>query len=136
MTSAQAILKNHPRPLRERINDIAQLLAACVESTVSCTACADSCLAEEMTAGTQRCIRFCLDCAEICQATSRILARQTRTNFEILRAQLIACHTACRECSLECARHADIHEHCRECSDACHRCAEDCADLLQTLGVD
>jgi hypothetical protein len=99
-----------------------------------CTACADACLGEKMVSDLTTCIRTNLDCADICEATGRVLSRQTGTNADTARAMLEACAQACRTCGDECGQHASMHEHCRVCAESCRRCEQACRDLLETLG--
>jgi hypothetical protein len=82
----------------------------------------------------RQCIRFNLDCADLCDTTGRVLSRQTGNNVETTRALLGACRTACRTCGEECASHADMHGHCKVCAEACQRCKQACAELLAALG--
>ena len=95
---------------------------------------ADACLAEDMVAELRGCIRTDLDCADICEATGRVVSRQTEPDMGLLRAQLQACVAACRACGDACEQHAGMHEHCRVCAASCRRCEESCNRLLQQLG--
>lgn len=106
--------------------------ATCAET---CTICADACLVEPNPTDLKSCIRMCLDCADICSATARVLGRPTWSEpaRPVIAAQMAACALACRACALECARHAEHHAHCRICMEACEACALACADLLKTL---
>jgi hypothetical protein len=81
-----------------------------------------------------RCIRLCLDCADVCDATRRIVARQTAPDLGVVRAALETCVVACRVSRAECQRHAEHHEHCRVCAQVCGRCEQACEDLLATIG--
>ena len=80
-----------------------------------------------------RCVRLNQDCADTCDATGRILTRQTAPDLGVLRAATAACATTCRACREECERHAHHHEHCRVCAEACARCQEACEALLGTI---
>jgi hypothetical protein len=128
------------------MNQIAELLAAhpqvtpsealvrCIEEcftcAVACTSCADADLAEEDVGGLRQCIRLCLDCADVCDATGQVLTRQTSPEPHLTRSLLEACLRACRLCAEECERHAAHHEHCRICAEICRRCEQACDDLL------
>jgi hypothetical protein len=81
-----------------------------------------------------RCIRLCLDCADSCGATGRIVARQTEPDLGVVRAAVEACVVACGACRVECERHAAHHEHCRICAEVCARCEQACNDLLASIG--
>jgi hypothetical protein len=122
------MLEAHPRASQvDR-----RTLAECVQA---CTACADACLAERELPMLVRCIRLNLDCADVCEATGRLVSRQTEPDRAIVRGQLQACVAACRACGAECERHAQgmQMEHCRVCAGACRRCAEACERLLAAI---
>lgn len=108
-------------------------LEACAECALACTGCADACLGEKNVDTLRRCIRRNHDCADACNMTARVLARQLDGDIEFLRAQLEACARICASCGAECQRHASHHEHCRICADACRRCEEACRKALQAL---
>lgn len=114
-------------------------LAACIEACAgcaqACSACADACLGEAQLGELRRCIRLNLDCADICDATGRVLLRQVEPNGSLQRAQLEACALACATCAEECQRHARHHEHCRVCAEACRECETQCHELLRTWGT-
>jgi hypothetical protein len=77
-----------------------------------------------------RCVRLCLDCADICDATRRIVTRQTASALGVVRAAVEACVVACRACRQEC----EGHEHCRICAAVCTRWEQACGDLLASMG--
>ena len=113
------------------------LLAAAIETVAvcsqACTACADACLSEDAVADLRKCVRSNLDCADICDATARVLSRHTGYDANISRAQLEACIAACRACGDECQRHASMHEHCRVCAEVCRACETACRELLGSM---
>ncbi|GAB3200073.1 four-helix bundle copper-binding protein [Geodermatophilus arenarius] len=135
MTAAAQMLDTYPADLggidRERLT---ACIEACVECAQACTACADACLSEEMVAGLRKCIRTNLDCADVCEATGRVLSRHTGYDANLTRTVLEACAAACRACGDECASHSGMHEHCRVCAESCRRCEQACRDLVATLG--
>ena len=135
MTVAARILDTHPADLGgvDRQKLIA-CIEACVECAQSCTACADACLSEDGVAELRTCIRTNLDCADVCEATGRVLSRHTGYDANLTRAVVEACATACQACGDECGSHAQMHEHCRVCAEACRRCEQACRDLLAALG--
>jgi hypothetical protein len=113
---------------------LTECIEACVECAQACTACAHSCLAEETVADLVTCIRRNLNCADICEATGRVLTRYTPDHAIVARVVLAACAAACKSCGEECRSHADMHDHCRVCAEACGRCEQACRDLLNSLG--
>jgi hypothetical protein len=87
-----------------------------------CLACADACAAEKMDM--HQCIRFCLDCSDVCEAAGKLAVRRTGTDEAILKEMLEFCARVCDACAAECEKHE--HEHCRLCAQMCRECAEDC----------
>ena len=79
------------------------------------------------------CIRTDLDCADICAATARVVARQSGESQDALRAMLTACSKSCEACEQECRIHSDKHDHCRDCAEACKRCKDACDKALSSL---
>ena len=128
------MIRTHPHPTTVVQDALAACIGSCAECAASCTSCADACLGEDTVAELVRCIRLNLDCADVCEATGRVLARQTAFDPELARRILEACALACRTCAEECERHADHHEHCRVCAGACRRCEQACDDLLSSIG--
>ena len=87
-------------------------------------------LSEDDVDDLTKCIRTCLDCADICATTSPALSRQTGYDPILTKAALEACVTACKASGEECARHAEHHLHCRICAEVCRRCEQACRDLV------
>lgn len=134
-TMVKDMLRSYPADLggvdREKL---ARCIDECISCAQACTACADACLSEKKVAELTKCIRTDLDCADICEATGRVLSRHTGYDFNITRAQLQACAVACKACADECETHAGTHDHCRVCAEACRRCEQACNDLVTSLG--
>jgi hypothetical protein len=134
MTVSAQMLESYPKDLggidRQKLREC---IDACVVCAQACTACADACLGEDGVADLVTCIRTDLDCADVCEATGRVLSRHTGYDADLTRAVLEACATACRSCGDECESHAGMHEHCRVCAEACRRCERACRELLASL---
>jgi len=111
----------------------AACMEACAACALACLACADGCLMEREVTMLRRCIQLDLDCADICTATARLLARGSDFDPRIWRAQVETCARACAACNAECLRHAQHHAHCSQCAEACRLCAERCGELLREL---
>jgi hypothetical protein len=135
MTATAEMLRTYPKDLggidREKLR---VCIDACIECAQTCTACADACLSEDMVAELTTCIRTNLDCADVCDATGRVLSRHTGYDAHLTRAVLEACAVACGACADECESHASMHEHCRVCAESCRRCEQACRDLIGSLG--
>jgi len=97
-----------------------------------CNSCADACLAEEMDM--HQCVRTCLDCSDVCEATYRVATRRTGSNVAVIRAMLEACIRTCEICEAECAKHDN--DHCRRCAQMCRECAEDCRAAVGSLDAE
>ena len=127
------MLDAHPWPGHVDRDVLARCIEECFSCAQTCTSCADACLSEDMVAELRKCIRLDLDCADICDATGRVLTRQTEYDAPTSKAQLESCREACRTCAEECEGHAEMHEHCRICAEACRRCEQACDELLTAM---
>jgi hypothetical protein len=132
--AVEEMIKTHPHAPQADRDALVQCIEQCSSCATTCTSCADSCLGEEMVQELVRCIRLDLDCADICEATGRVLTRQTSFELEVARDMLEACAGACRVCADECERHAEQHKHCRLCAEVCGRCEQACNGLVSTMG--
>ena len=132
MSHARELLAAGPTPESLDPDELSAAIDACLESAQACTACADADIAEEDVAELRTCIGLCLDCADVCGATSRVLSRQTRYDEFLVHRLLQACLRACSSCADECDRHADHHEHCRICAEVCRECETACRRLLDS----
>ena len=133
MSYARQILEAHSESAIVDPDLLARSIEACFECAQACTACADACLGEQDSRALTRCIRLNLDCADLCDATGRILSRQAVLE-DVARAAIAACFEACDQCAEECDHHTSRHEHCRMCAEACRRCEKACNDLLSAMG--
>ncbi|WP_219509023.1 four-helix bundle copper-binding protein [Nonomuraea ceibae] len=127
------MIKTYPAQINLNRERLADAVLALIDCAQACTACADACLSEEQVGELRKCVRTNLDCADICQATARVLSRHTGYDANISRALLEACITACRSCADECGRHAEMHEHCRICAERCRACEQTCRSLLEAM---
>jgi Domain of Unknown Function (DUF326) len=128
------MLNLHPQPTSLDRETLLRCITECFDCAVTCTSCADASLAESDVQDLRRCIRLDLDCADICEATGRIVTRQTEVDLRVVGATLEACAVACRACAEECERHAAHHEHCRVSAEVCRSCEQACDDLLAAIG--
>jgi hypothetical protein len=119
------------------VNVDADVLAAAIDAMGDCAqACnADNAadLSEPNLADMVRCIRLCLDCADICTAAVGVTSRLVDYDPAVLRPLLESCVAICSSCGDECERHAAMHAHCRVCEQACRRCEQACRALLDAL---
>lgn len=133
MDRLKKMFQTHPSPASDAGDEAFAMVNAAAECAYVCTTCADACMEEQDPAKLRKCIRNNLDCADICQATARLISRPGEQDPEVLRAQLDACAIACRACADECEKHAEMHEHCRVCAESCRACAEACDRMKKAL---
>jgi hypothetical protein len=130
MTASRSMLDTGPSRTGYATEALAACIDACFACAQACVACADACLAEETVAEMRRCITMDGNCADICQATGRVLSRQTMYEGAVTEALLGACRLACQRCAEECERHGQHHDHCRVCAETCRACEAACAELV------
>jgi uncharacterized membrane protein len=130
MSYASQLLDAHPRTFNADAATLAATIDALSDCAQACTADADDDLSEQNISEMVKCIRLCLDCADVCTATVAVISRQTYHDANITVPLLEACVAICKSCGDECERHAEMHEHCRVCEQACRRCEQACRDLL------
>ncbi|HEX6357948.1 four-helix bundle copper-binding protein [Actinophytocola sp.] len=133
-TTTMSMLETHPAEINVDRGKLAVAIDALIACAETCTSCADACLSEKSVADLTKCIRANMDCADVCEATARVLSRHTGYDANISRALLAACVTVCGSCGDECGSHAAMHEHCRVCAEACRNCEQACRDLLAAIG--
>jgi hypothetical protein len=126
-------------PMRDRDTGVLNVDATVLTSTIDalhdcvhvCTADADADLREQHVDSLVKCIRLCLDCADVCASTASVITRRTAFDPNAIAPLVEACATICRISGDECERHP--HEHCRLCAAACRQCEQACGELLAAL---
>ncbi|WP_189788104.1 ferredoxin [Streptomyces capitiformicae] len=105
---------------------------ACAQA---CTECARACALRASLADPdgpedqERMRRKGIMCAEVCDATCRVLSEQSLLDEAGIRVQVEWCRTVC----LECARVFDEQPGAEEGAKACRDCARACTDFLAVL---
>jgi len=137
MTSvAAAMLESYPGSTIEVPHEIlTNCVEACLKCSLACTACSDACMAESDIVALVKCIRTDLDCADMCDATAKVLTRQTDYDLVVIRSVVSACLTTIVACAEECERHAAHHKHCEISARVCREAEGACRDLLDALDV-
>lgn len=130
MTTAD-VLRATPQTKTVEVELVAAAIDAATACAVACSACASACLSEGEDMAV--CIRDDLDCADICTATARVLARLNRSDKAVTTSLLATCIGVCVECAASCGPHRDHHEHCALCEQACLACESACQALLDAL---
>ncbi|WP_342222174.1 four-helix bundle copper-binding protein [Nocardia farcinica] len=113
MTQAMEMLETFPADLGPDKQALADCIEECFSCAQACTACADACVSEPDAGELVRCIGVTMNCAEVCDATGRVLSRHSGRDRSLVTALLRACVQACATCADECAKHSEHHEHCR-----------------------
>jgi hypothetical protein len=111
--------------------ELATAIDSCLTSVGVCTACADSDLIERDVATLRACVAINLACADICDATARVLSRPGQWDLLTVRDLLVTCVRSCTACAEECDRHAEHHRHCAICAEVCRACIGACTALLE-----
>jgi hypothetical protein len=133
MSYASQLLDSYPRTFNVDARILTATIDALTDCAQACTADADDDLSEPNVADLVKCIRLCLDCADICNTTAGVTSRQTEYDANVTRPLLEACIASCKSCGDECRQHATMHAHCQVCEQACRRCEEACRQLLDAM---
>ncbi|RZI86732.1 MAG: four-helix bundle copper-binding protein [Rubrivivax sp.] len=99
--------------------DFDECIRACQAALQACQVCVSADVRESHE-DMENCILINLDCADMCEATIKVLARQSPHHGDFC----AVCTHLCRACAAECAKHD--HEHCQRCRAACEQCAHAC----------
>jgi hypothetical protein len=132
MSYARQMLDTYPTALDVDADVLAAAIDAMTDCAQACVTDTDADLSEQHLAEMVRCIRLCLDCADVCTVAARVAGRPA-DYANVTKPLLEACVAICVSCGDECERHARMHAHCRVCAQACRRCEQACRDLLATL---
>jgi hypothetical protein len=132
MSYARQMLDTYPGDHNIDTGVLAGAIDALSDCVQACTVDADSDL-KEHAAELLKCIRLCLDCADVCGATLAVTSRQTEYDPALTKLLLEACVAICKSCGDECEGHASMHALCRVCFEACRRCEEACRNLLGAI---
>jgi len=133
MSYARQMLETYPRTWNADADVLAATVDALNDCAQACAADVAADLGEDNLAEMVRCIRLCLDCADLCMTTVGVVSRQGEYDASVARPLLESCAAICQSCGDECERHARMHEHCRVCEEACRRCERACRELLEAI---
>lgn len=122
---SQAMLEASPVQSEDAARTSA-CIEACLDCSQTCTACANACLHEQDMTSLVHCISLDEQCADICDATARLLSRPGDLEKTALSSLLAACEAICSACAKECEQHSGM-SHCTICAEVCRRCEEACA---------
>jgi hypothetical protein len=133
MSYAEQLLDTYEHTLDVDVGVLASTIEALGDCAQACSADADANLGEQNVAEMVRCIRLCLNCADICTASAVVLSRAAEAETGVIEPLFVACAAICKSCGDECARHAQMHPHCRVCEGACRRGERACKQLLDAI---
>jgi hypothetical protein len=108
-------------------------LSLCQQASQAASACADACLNEGVIKDMRECVRTCLDCADVLDATVRCLSRYAGWTESAAPAILTAAIATVGACAHESARHASMHMHARLTAEICRKAEAACVELLESL---
>ena len=130
MSDTKEMLKAVPTAVPFGAAAVADAIDACLRCLQTCTSCTDADLVEVDIGELRACIGLCLNCADVCGLTARLLSRPAHSDRFVTHRLLEACVRTCTNSAEECARHAHHHRHCALCENACRACAQACQALL------
>jgi uncharacterized protein DUF326 len=133
MSYARQLLDTYSGTSNADAGVLAATIDALSDCAQACIADTEADLSEQNLAEMVKCIRLCLNCADVCAATMGVVTRQAEYDANVTRPLLEACIAICKSCGDECARHAPHMPHCRVCEQACRRCEQACRELLGAL---
>ncbi|HKA51859.1 MAG TPA: four-helix bundle copper-binding protein [Candidatus Dormibacteraeota bacterium] len=133
MSYARQMLDSYPSTFKVDASLLATTIDALKDCAQACTADAADDLSERDVTELVKCIRLCLDCADVCAATVAVTSRQAGYYSDVTKPLLEACAATSKSCGDECQRHAQMHEHCRVCAEACRRCERACHELVAAI---
>lgn len=102
----------------------------CFECATSAWISADAFISERDESSFAMAIESCLNVAEVCARTMKVLVAHTLHTEEEIKAQLTECMNACAVCAKEAAKHCDQHEHCWICVKCCEECLRVCETAI------
>jgi len=107
------------RPQSNAQVDVEKTVRDCLDCASVCLKTIDHCLRMGGAHAEASHIRLLMDCAEICQATASLLAR----NSEFYGRLNILCAEVCDRCAADCERIMGDDSQMRACVEACRRCS-------------
>lgn len=113
-----------------------EMLQACAKACSDCQRACDTCsthcshLLSEGKKEHLATLMSCADCATVCVAASRIVARGGPQSTLICEC----CAKACDQCAAACEKFPDD-KHMKACAEECRRCEKSCRAMLKHTGT-
>jgi uncharacterized membrane protein len=136
MTTTREMLEASPTDVPLGVAEVAAAIDACLDCAQACLSDVDADLAEVDVDELRTCIALCLNCADVCEVTARVLSRPSQWDRFVVDRLLQACVRVCTSCADECVKHADHHRHCAVCEKACRACIQACSALLDAEALE
>jgi hypothetical protein len=135
MTGTLEMLQAQPEaPKPEVLGPLAAFVDSALACAQACTSCASIGIAGPDAVDLADCIGVCLDCADLCAVTARILSRPLAdARRGSLVALVQACAGLCELSARQCFRHEVHHQASAQCMTACRACLEAAERLLEVL---
>lgn len=133
MNAVEQRLQAHPENAATDIHLLGTAIEHLYDASQSCTVCSDACLAEDDHDRLLGVVRLGQDCADVCLATGRMLSRQHKPNWELLRGALELAARTLDAAGSEANRHAPAYESCRRMMEDCNAAQGACNELLIRL---
>ena len=72
----QQMISTHPHVKGSTNSALIRCIEECYSCSQTCTSCADACLGEDKVKELTQCIRFNLDCADLCAVAGSVASRR------------------------------------------------------------
>jgi hypothetical protein len=96
MSYARQMLDTYLRALTVDAGTLAAAIDAITDCAQACIADTDADLGEQNVTEMVRCIRLCLDCADVCTAAAGVTSRRAGYDADVTKPLLEACVAICR----------------------------------------
>ncbi|MFE0171290.1 ferredoxin [Streptomyces sp. NPDC059002] len=113
-----------------RHEDLVRYLEDRFACAQACDECVRTCAARQGPADPGAMPRLNSVCADVCDATARVLSEQSDQDEQRVRIQVEWCRAVCFQCASLC----DLRTPADRCVEACRRCVRACDVFLATLG--
>jgi hypothetical protein len=109
-------------------------LTAAIDALEDCEKASNACAMAMVEGGGMTAeVHRALDCADVCDATERVLSRSQAPDAKVVSAVVGAAIAACDASAAACGAHAAHHDHCRLHSASAKACAGALRALQGTL---
>jgi hypothetical protein len=132
MTQTTEMMKSMSMPAGVDMTAMQECIDQCSVCMQACSMCADE-MAGMPEMG--RCAVLCMNCADVCDATMRMMLRPSGMDMTAMRAMLQACMAMCEASMTECRSHGDMSPACAMCAQACEACMKACQAMMDSMAA-